>query len=47
MTLNRAGTVEIYSDPGDGAVPERIQPVLPWIHAMFQRADAGGRRERR
>ncbi len=38
MTLHRAGTVEIYSDPGDGAAPERIQPVMPWIHAMRQQA---------
>jgi predicted dehydrogenase len=38
MALNRPGTVEIYKDPGDGAVPERLSPQLPWIHAMRQQA---------
>ena len=37
LTVNRAGTVEVYSDP-DGGAPERIQPTLPWVHAMRQQA---------
>lgn len=38
MAVNRAGTVEIYSDPGDGQMPQRISPVMPWVHAMRQQA---------
>lgn len=38
LTVHRAGTVEIYSDPGDGSAPERLLPVMPWIHAMRQQA---------
>ncbi len=38
LATNRAGTVEIYRDPGDGATPERVSPTLPWIHAMRNQA---------
>lgn len=38
LTANRAGTVEVYSDPGEVATPQRISPTLPWIHAMRQQA---------
>ena len=38
MTLNRAGRVEIFRDPGNGATPERSEPTLPWVHAMRQQA---------
>jgi len=37
-TINRAGRVEIYADPGDGVTPLRTIPTLPWIHAMRQQA---------
>jgi hypothetical protein len=36
--VNRAGTVEVYSDPGDGAAPERTLPTMPYVHAMRQQA---------
>ena len=39
LASNRAGTVEIYRDPGDGAVPERIRPEMPWVHAMRRQAE--------
>jgi len=38
MAANRAGSVEIHQDPGDGAVPQRIEPTLPWVHAMRNQA---------
>lgn len=38
LASNRAGTVEVFTDPGDGAVPERTIPTLPWVHAMRQQA---------
>jgi predicted dehydrogenase len=38
VTLNRAGRVTMYEDPGNGATPRTIQPTLPWIHAMRQQA---------
>ena len=38
MAFNRAGTVEIYRDAGEGATPERTEPTLPWIHAMRNQA---------
>lgn len=38
VTLNRAGTVEIYEDPGEGKVPVKMEPTLPWIHAMKAQA---------
>jgi predicted dehydrogenase len=38
VAVNRAGTVEIYADAGEGATPERRSPTLPWVHAMRQQA---------
>ena len=38
LVVNRAGTVEVYSDPGDGAAPERTLPTMPYVHAMRQQA---------
>jgi len=38
LAVNRAGTVEVYSDPGDGAAPERTLPTMPYVHAMRQQA---------
>ncbi len=38
LACNRPGTVEILRDPGNGAVPETVSPVLPWIGAMRQQA---------
>jgi predicted dehydrogenase len=38
VASNRAGTVEVYKDPGDGKTPERIFPTMPWVHAMRQQA---------
>ncbi len=37
LASNRAGTVEIYRDPG-GVTPEKITPQMPWVHAMRQQA---------
>jgi predicted dehydrogenase len=37
LASNRAGTVEIYRDPG-AKTPERTEPTLPWVHAMRQQA---------
>jgi predicted dehydrogenase len=31
LARNRAGSVEIYRDPGFDSVPERIKPQVPWI----------------
>jgi len=30
LATHRAGSVEIYRDPGDGATPERVVPEMPW-----------------
>jgi predicted dehydrogenase len=38
LAVNRAGAVEVYTDPGDGKTPMRTSPTLPWIHAMGQQA---------
>ena len=38
LTLNRAGKVEVFKDPGNGATPQTIIPQMPWIHAMRQQA---------
>ena len=38
LASNRAGTVEIYSDPSEGKTPTRTSPALPWVHAMRQQA---------
>ena len=31
LALRRAGTLELYRDPGFDSAPERIAPELPWI----------------
>jgi len=38
LAVNRAGAVEVYADPGDGAAPQRSFPTLPWVGAMRQQA---------
>jgi predicted dehydrogenase len=38
VTVHRAGTVEIYEDPGNGVTPIRTFPTMPWVHAMWQQA---------
>ncbi len=38
LAYNRAGTVEVFSDPGGGATPQRTIPSLQWVHAMRQQA---------
>lgn len=35
---NRPGSLEIFTDPGEGATPQTIVPQLPWVHAMRQQA---------
>lgn len=34
LALNRSGEVEIFKDPGHGAVPTSLRPELPMDHAM-------------
>jgi len=38
LASNRAGTVEVMRDPGNGQTPVTISPTLPWVHAMRQQA---------
>ena len=38
LTLNRAGRVTFFRDPGNGAQPLFIEPQMPWVHAMRQQA---------
>lgn len=38
LAIKRAGTLEVYRDPGAGAMPERIFPQLPWIDPMQAQA---------
>ena len=38
LASNRPGKVTVYRDPGNGAVPEKLTPQLPWVHAMRQQA---------
>jgi len=38
LAMNRPGRVEIFKDPGKGAMPQTIIPQLPWIHAMRSQA---------
>ncbi len=38
VTINRAGTVEIFRDPGNGVTPEFVSPVMPMVSAMRQQA---------
>ena len=39
LTVNRAGEVEIYTDPGAPGCPRHTRPTLPWVHAMRQQAE--------
>jgi len=38
MAFNRPGKLSIFRDPGEGQIPESLQPQLPWVHAMRQQA---------
>ncbi len=38
VTLNRAGRVTFFRDPGNGVQPQFIEPQMPWVHAMRQQA---------
>lgn len=38
LTYNRAGKVEVYTDPGGGVTPTLLTPTLPWVHAMRNQA---------
>ncbi len=38
LTINRAGSVTVYRDPGKGEVPTTTTPTMPWVHAMWQQA---------
>ena len=38
LTVNRAGTLEIFRDPGKGATPKSEILQLPWAGAMLQQA---------
>ncbi|MBA4387121.1 MAG: dehydrogenase [Verrucomicrobia bacterium] len=38
LTINRAGRVEVFKDPGSGATPQTVTPQMPWKHAMRQQA---------
>jgi predicted dehydrogenase len=38
VAINRAGRVELFRDPGNGATPQTILPQMPWVHAMRQQA---------
>lgn len=39
LTLNRAGRVEIFKDPGNGSTPETVIPQMPWLDAMQNQAE--------
>ena len=39
LAHNRAGTLEVYTDGGDGQPPQHARPHLPWRHAMLQQAE--------
>jgi predicted dehydrogenase len=38
LARNRAGTVEIYRDRGDGTTPETVRPELRWVDPMRAQA---------
>ncbi len=38
LTINRAGRLEIYRDPGNGVTPKAEIPQMPWAGAMLQQA---------
>ncbi len=38
LTINRAGRLEIFRDPGNGVTPKTEIPQMPWAGAMLQQA---------
>lgn len=38
VSYNRPGQVEVFKDPGNGAVPVTLRPSMPWVHAMRNQA---------
>ena len=38
LTTNRAGQLEIFRDPGNGATPKTETLQMPWVGAMWQQA---------
>ena len=38
IAQNRPGRVELFRDPGNGAMPQTVVPQLPWVHAHRQQA---------
>jgi predicted dehydrogenase len=38
LASNRPGRVVMLRDPGKGAVPQTVEPQLPWVHAMRRQA---------
>ena len=38
LTTNRAGKLEIFRDPGNGATPKHEEWQMPWVGAMWQQA---------
>ena len=38
LTTNRAGKLEIFRDPGQGATPKIEEWQMPWVGAMWQQA---------
>lgn len=38
LAINRAGTAEVFRDPGGGAIAATTQPVLPFVSAMTSQA---------
>lgn len=39
LAVNRSGRVVVYRDP-KGGTPERLEPQLPWVHAMRAQAES-------
>ncbi len=38
LALNRPGRVTLLRDPGNGVVPQTIEPQMPWVGSMRQQA---------
>jgi predicted dehydrogenase len=38
LTINRAGRVTVFKDPGNGATPMTTTPTMPWLSAMQNQA---------
>ena len=38
LAVNRSGSVTVFQDAADGAIPEKYSPTLPMIHSMRQQA---------